>query len=151
MGCYRAAPRARLMDMACVLCGSADNPTDEDVVPRWLLRAFDVQGPVTVNVREESGQPQAVARRANPKVMLRGGLCRVCNNERLSRLENAVKPVLAPMSATRGRLSLTLIASGCLPRLRLRPCTCWSLPSASSTPASGRWRATNQVLLRSAG
>jgi len=86
------------MGMACVLCGSADNPTDEDVIPRWLLRAFDVQGLVTVNVREESGRPQAVARRPNPKVMLRGSLCRVCNNERLSRLESAVKPVLAPMA-----------------------------------------------------
>ncbi len=86
------------MDMACVLCGSADNPTDEDVIPRWLLRAFDVQGPVTINVREESGEPQAVTRRPNPKVMLRGGLCRVCNNERLSRFENAVKPILAPIA-----------------------------------------------------
>ncbi len=84
--------------MACVLCGSADNPTDEDVIPRWLLRAFDVQGPVTINVREESGEPQAVTRRPNPKVMLRGGLCRVCNNERLSRFENAVKPILAPIA-----------------------------------------------------
>jgi hypothetical protein len=30
------------MDVACVLCGSADRPTDEDVIPKWLLRAFDV-------------------------------------------------------------------------------------------------------------
>jgi hypothetical protein len=37
--------------MACVLCGSVDNPTDEDVIPKWLLRAFDVQeGSTTVNV-----------------------------------------------------------------------------------------------------
>jgi hypothetical protein len=86
------------MDMACVLCGSADNPTDEDVIPRWLLREFDVQGLVTINVRQESGEPQAVATRPNPKILLRGGLCGKCNNERLSRLENAVKPILAPMA-----------------------------------------------------
>jgi len=86
------------MDMACVLCGSADSPTDEDVLPRWLLRTFDVQGPVTVNARQESGEPQAIATRPNPKIMLRGGLCGKCNNERLSRLENAVKPILAPMA-----------------------------------------------------
>lgn len=55
--------------MACVLCGSADRPTDEDVIPKWLLRAFDVQGPVTVNVRKESGKPQLVARRRSPKVI----------------------------------------------------------------------------------
>lgn len=89
---------ARLMGMACVLCGSADSPTDEDVIPRWLLRAFDVQGPVTINPREESGEPQVVGTRPNPKIMLRGGLCSKCNNERLSRLENAVKPILAPMA-----------------------------------------------------
>lgn len=81
-----------------MLCGSTDNPTDEDVVPRWLLRAFDVQGPVAVNAREESCEPQAVATRRNPKIMLRGGLCHKCNNERLSRLEHAVKPILAPMA-----------------------------------------------------
>jgi hypothetical protein len=86
------------MDMACALCGSADRPTDEDVIPKWLLRAFDVQGPVTVNVREESGEPQLVARRRSPKVILQGGLCNECNNERLSRLESAVKPILEPMA-----------------------------------------------------
>jgi hypothetical protein len=86
------------MAMACVLCGSADSPTDEDVIPRWLLRAFDVQGPVTINAREEAGEPQAVATRPNPKIMLRGGLCSRCNNERLSRLENAIKPILAPVA-----------------------------------------------------
>jgi hypothetical protein len=84
--------------MACVLCGSHDSPTDEDVIPRWLLREFDVQGRVTVNVREESGQAQAVTVRPNPKILLQGGLCTTCNNERLSRLENAVKPVLGPMA-----------------------------------------------------
>lgn len=84
--------------MACVLCSSTDTPTDEDVIPRWLLRAFDVQGHVTVNVREESARPRTVARRRNPKIVLRGGLCNACNNERLSRLENAVAPILAPMA-----------------------------------------------------
>jgi hypothetical protein len=87
--------------MTCVLCGSADSPTDEDVIPKWLLRAFDVQGPVTVNAREESGEPQPVATRPNPKILLRGGICRKCNNERLSRLENAVRPILAPMARHR--------------------------------------------------
>lgn len=88
----------RLMDVACVLCGSADSPTDEDVIPRWLLRAFKVEGPVTINAREESGEPWAVATRLNPKIMLRGGLCGKCNNERLSRLEKAIKPIFQPMA-----------------------------------------------------
>jgi hypothetical protein len=29
--------------MACVLCASEDDPTDEDVIPKWLLRAFNMQ------------------------------------------------------------------------------------------------------------
>lgn len=86
------------MGMACVLCGSANEPTDEDVIPRWLLRAFNVQGQVTISVREESGAPQTIAKRSNPNLKLRGGLCHVCNNERLSRLEKTVKPVLEPMA-----------------------------------------------------
>lgn len=89
---------ARLTFMACVLCGSADRPTDEDVIPRWMLRAFDIREPVTVNVRDEAGESQLAATRRSPRVLLRGGLCNECNNERLSRLENAVKPVLAPMA-----------------------------------------------------
>ncbi|MEY9863890.1 hypothetical protein ABH935_009543 [Catenulispora sp. GAS73] len=31
----------RAGEVACVLCGSADRPTDEDVIPKWLLRAFN--------------------------------------------------------------------------------------------------------------
>jgi len=64
-----------------------DRRTDEDVIPKWLLRAFDVQRPVTFNVREESGESQLVARRRSPKVILQGGLCNECNNERLSRVD----------------------------------------------------------------
>jgi hypothetical protein len=96
--CLVRSTDARLIHMACALCGLTDNPTDEDVIPKWLLREFDVQGRVTVNAREESGEPQAVATRPNPKIVLAGGLCDKCNNERLSRIENAVKPILAPMA-----------------------------------------------------
>lgn len=57
--------------MAGVLCGSADNPTDEDVIPKWLLRAFDVgPGYATVNVREESGSPNAVRKLQHFQVTL---------------------------------------------------------------------------------
>jgi hypothetical protein len=38
---------AILMDMQCVLFGSTDSPTDEDVITPWTLRAFTVPGPVT--------------------------------------------------------------------------------------------------------
>jgi hypothetical protein len=84
--------------VACVLCGSADRPTDEDVIPKWLLRAFDVRGLVTVSSREESDKPRLVTKRYSPKLLLEGGLCRECNTVRLSRLERVVKPILEPMA-----------------------------------------------------
>lgn len=88
--------------MACVLCGSVENPTDEDVIPKWLLRAFDVeQGSTTVNVREESGSPHEVSKLRHFQVTLDGRLCQKCNNERLGALEQVVQPILEPMVVRR--------------------------------------------------
>ena len=83
----------------CALCGATGVPlTDEDVIPKWALRAFGVRGPVTIQIREEGGSPQEVGTRRNLKLVLEGGLCQQCNNVRLSQLENKVKPILAPMA-----------------------------------------------------
>lgn len=83
----------------CALCGTAGVPlTDEDVIPKWALRAFDVQAPVTIQIREEGGSPEEVGKRRSMKLVLEGGLCQRCNNIRLSQLENKVKPILAPMA-----------------------------------------------------
>ena len=90
------------------LCASADNPTDEDVIPKWLLRAFDAQGPVTVNAREEAGNPHEVRTLRHFKVTLDGGLCNKCNNELLSRLEQVVQPILGPMAVRREPTTLDL-------------------------------------------
>ena len=95
--------------MACVLCDSVDNPTNEDVIPKWLLRAFDVQGPATVNVREEAGDPHEVRTLRHFQVTLDGGLCKKCNNELLGRLEQAVQPVLEPMAVRREPTTLDLV------------------------------------------
>lgn len=84
---------------SCALCGATGVPlTDEDVIPKWALRAFDVQGPVTIQVREEGGSPREVGKRRTLKLVLEGGLCQQCNNVRLSQLENKVKPIFAPMA-----------------------------------------------------
>jgi hypothetical protein len=49
--------------MACVLCTSEDDPTDEDVIPKWLLRAFNVErGSTTFSVAEEAGDPREVGK-----------------------------------------------------------------------------------------
>ena len=84
---------------ACALCGATGVPlTDEDVIPKWALRAFNVQGPVTIQIREEGGSPEEVGESRRFKLVLEGGLCQRCNNVRLSQLENKVKPILAPMA-----------------------------------------------------
>lgn len=84
---------------SCVLCGaSGDRLTDEDVIPKWALRAFDVQGPMTISVREEAAERQQIGQKRSFKIVLDNGLCQNCNNVRLSQLENAVKPILAPMA-----------------------------------------------------
>src|SRR5215471_4122248 len=84
---------------SCVLCGaSGDRLTNEDVIPRWALHALNVQGPITIGVREEAAEQQQVGKRRSFKVVLDDGLCPTCNNVRLSQLENAVKPILAPMA-----------------------------------------------------
>ena len=107
----QGAECARLMGMACVLCGSMDNPTDEDVIPKWLLRAFAVErGSTTVNVREESGSPQEVRKLRHFQITLDGGLCQKCNNELLGGLEQVVQPILEPM-AVRYELTALDLAS----------------------------------------
>jgi hypothetical protein len=84
--------------MTCVLCSSAHNPTDEDVIPKWLLRAFKVEdGSTIVSVREERSAKRDVKTLKRFQVTLDGGLCKTCNNELLSSLEQLVQPILEPM------------------------------------------------------
>jgi hypothetical protein len=81
-------------DMACVLCSSEHNPTDEDAVPKWLLRAVRVEeGSAIVSVREEHGAKREVKTLRHFQVTLDGGLCKKCNNERLGGLEQVVQPL----------------------------------------------------------
>jgi hypothetical protein len=95
--------------MACALCDSVGNPTDEDVIPKWLLRAFDVEeGTTTVNTREEAGDPHQVRPLRYFQVTLDGGLCDKCNNQLLSRLEQVVQPILEPMAVRREATTLDL-------------------------------------------
>ena len=91
--------RATMKGMACVLCGSSDDPTEEDVIPKWMLRAFDARGRVTLTAsEEEAGDPHEVRTLKHFRVTLDCGLCRRCNNELLGRLEQEVQPILEPMA-----------------------------------------------------
>jgi len=94
---------------SCFLCGdSEDRLTDEDVIPKWALRALDVQGPIAIGVREEAAERQRVGTTRSFRVVLDDGLCQTCNNVRLSQLENAVKPILAPMAVEPELANLTV-------------------------------------------
>jgi hypothetical protein len=96
--CSPCPKRARLVDVACALCGSEDDPTTEDVVPKWLLRAFSVdRGSTIVSVGEQVGSTQQVGTLGHFQVTLDKGLCRKCNNQRLGGLEQLVHPILGPM------------------------------------------------------
>jgi hypothetical protein len=97
--------------MACVLCSSVEDLTDEDVIPKWLLRAFGVQrGSTVISVGQEYGEKHEVRALNHFQVTLDEGLCRKCNNELLSRLENVVRPVLGPMVAQAKPTSLDLVS-----------------------------------------
>ncbi len=94
--------------MTCVLCASPDDLTDEDVIPKWMLRAFGAQGRVTLTASEEAAEPHEVRTLKRFQVTLDDGLCRRCNNELLSGLEQAVQPVLEPMAVRREPTTLDL-------------------------------------------
>lgn len=86
----------------CVLCGAAGiGVTREHVIPQWARRSFDMQGPVTVDVRDESGElHQRIGTIQHLNITLDNAICRECNSEWLSRLEREVRPFLAPMAVS---------------------------------------------------
>lgn len=102
-----------------MLCASEDDPTDEDVIPKWLLRAFGVQeGSTTVSVAEEAGDKQQIGALRHFQFTLNGGVCRKCNNERLGGLEQIVQPILLEPMAVRCQPTTLDLANQ---RLRGRP------------------------------
>ena len=135
-----------------MLCASVHNLTDEDVIPKWLLRAFEVQeGSTIVSVGEGYGDKHEVKTLKRFQVTLDGGLCKKCNNERLGGLEQVVQPILEPMAVRCEPTVLDLASQRLLAVWAVKPCTFWSLPAASDIPARGRWRATSQAPQRLAG
>ncbi len=107
----RAAPRNPAPDGgSCVLCTSSVELTDEDVIPKWMLRAFSPQGRVTLSARAEAADPHAVRRWGRFQVTLDRGLCQKSNGERLSGLEQLGQPILEPMAVRCERTVLDLAA-----------------------------------------
>lgn len=84
---FEAADEHPLDDHTCFLCGvslSADNRTDEDVFPQWLLHKFDLW-----NKRLTLLNGTTI-----PYRQIRIPCCGSCNNNHLSKLENRIKQKL---------------------------------------------------------
>src|SRR5262245_43708877 len=77
-------PPARFGRSTCFLCGrrlTAGNRSDEDVVPLWIQRKFDLEDQLL-------HLPNGTAIKYR---QLKTPCCRQCNNEHLSRIETQMK------------------------------------------------------------
>ena len=94
---------------ACVFCGTTNaKMTREHVIPKWGRRSFDIKGPVRVDAREKGpGQRRRVGSMQALNVTLDDAICEECNSVWLSRLERAVKPLLAPMAVSASPATLS--------------------------------------------
>ena len=87
------------MSTRCVFCCAEGGLTNEDVLPRWLLRALDdtsVTG--TVVYRQSKGRPgdvPAVHSRHGKSLETRArAVCGTCNNSWMSQIEQSVSAIL---------------------------------------------------------
>jgi hypothetical protein len=55
-------------------------------------------GSTAITIGEEYAEKHEVRSLRHFQITLNEGLCRKCNNELLSRLENVVQPILGPMA-----------------------------------------------------
>jgi hypothetical protein len=84
--------------MRCVFCGGSGLPSTEHAVPTWVRKAFNMVGPVTVEVAPEPGKkPEPVHTRPNLTLTVSRRVCRDCNNTWMADLENGCKELLSPM------------------------------------------------------
>jgi hypothetical protein len=84
------------MKKTCIFC-SRRATTDEDVIPKWVLRILRKQAGERVPMRTyRQGKPpeDRIVADSAQKV---GSVCHSCNNGWMSRLEEDVKPILTPM------------------------------------------------------
>lgn len=75
----------------CIFCGQRAN-TDEDIFPQWLLREV---GPQPMKAVRTGPAPRE--RRVKSLKLKARIVCKTCNNEWMSRLEQAAKPILIRM------------------------------------------------------
>jgi hypothetical protein len=142
----------------CVFCGNTvGRATDEHVIPQWARDAFNIQGWITITASDSpDSPPQEVRRIPHLNIVLRGRLCRSCNNEWLAGLERAVQPILEPMALlsqplpTLGAEAQKLIAlwavKTCLPfelAIRQNPHDRRTVKGYQATPQELAWLRTH--------
>ncbi len=79
--------------MGCAYCGSETEKTDEHVYAKWMREASYATGQTRMTLGDD---PKPKRTYTGLYLALKDGVCRTCNNGWLSRLENRVKPWLAP-------------------------------------------------------
>ena len=84
----------------CIFCPSPAD-SDEDVFPEWLLKTVGQDAMILHRTGKQSKKTDSL--RVKARIV-----CQTCNNEWMSRIEEATKPVLQPMlggeSVTLGRV-----------------------------------------------
>jgi hypothetical protein len=90
---------------ACMFCDNDANSA-EHLFPDWINRAFTVAGPEPLTIQKQvtgmADEQWDVRKLASIKIP---GICRTCNNEWMSVIENNAKPLILPM-ITGTRVSL---------------------------------------------
>lgn len=124
--------------IACVFCGTTNGKlTCEHVIPKWARRSFDIKGPVRVNAREEGlGQRRRVGSMQTLNVTLDDAICEECNSVWLSRLERAVKPLLAPMAVSAKPTTLSPVSQKLLATWAVKTVLLLELAFRQMYPAS---------------
>ena len=89
----------------CIFCAQRRQVSREHVLPRWMVKSFDMQGRIVIDSTTR-GVTDPVHERSDLFVHLEGKICTSCNNGWLSALERQVKPILEPMVLNQRRMSL---------------------------------------------
>jgi hypothetical protein len=88
---------------ACIFCGRSGVPLGtEDVIPRWVRRNFNIQGPLTASACDLPGDSRRqVGRRMDIlRIVLEGKLCADCNSGWLGgTIEKPAARLITPMAA----------------------------------------------------
>ncbi|MDK8746870.1 MULTISPECIES: hypothetical protein [Bacilli] len=82
---------------ACLFCGNTENLTSEHVFPQWLLDGMGIRKK-KMDLSHLTLLGNSISERPlTPNTLINGLVCRKCNNEWLSRMEDEIKPYLLPL------------------------------------------------------